>query len=286
MAQTVLAPRRPTPLDLPADARRTTSADTLVAAVLAGRADMAEVAARDLLRGGMRLAAVYDLLRPVVHDLQTGAHHPSATVLAATRELLDRLRDEVRSGSRGRIVVMPLGGAPATTVTRTMLQHVLLDEGWRVSMLDSLPPAELLPFLREQRDLALLALTADLPAYLRTARSTTSALHRELPSLPLMIGGAGVQNDQRFRASLGVHATCPTFSSVPDALQRLTNPLTGREVEVLSLVADGATNDEIAERLGIGASTVKSHLERIYLKSRSGDRAASVAWGLRSGWIH
>lgn len=61
--------------------------------------------------------------------------------------------------------------------------------------------------------------------------------------------------------------------------------LSGREVQVLQLVAHGHPNREIAERLGISALTVKSHLSRISRRLGTGDRAELVALGMRAGVI-
>jgi DNA-binding NarL/FixJ family response regulator len=62
--------------------------------------------------------------------------------------------------------------------------------------------------------------------------------------------------------------------------------LSGREIEVLHLVADGRSNKEIGEELGLSALTVKSHLARIARKLGTGDRAGMVAVALRTGIIH
>ncbi len=53
--------------------------------------------------------------------------------------------------------------------------------------------------------------------------------------------------------------------------------LTPRENEVLDLVAKGASNASIAERLWISPGTVKKHLEHIYLKLEVGSRTAALA---------
>ena len=45
--------------------------------------------------------------------------------------------------------------------------------------------------------------------------------------------------------------------------RRLRRPLTAREIEVLALIADGKTNEEVAVRLGIARHTVKSHMAHI-----------------------
>ncbi len=61
--------------------------------------------------------------------------------------------------------------------------------------------------------------------------------------------------------------------------------LSGREIEVLRLVADGRSNKEIGDTLGLSALTVKSHLARIARKLGTGDRAEMVALAMRAGVI-
>lgn len=64
-----------------------------------------------------------------------------------------------------------------------------------------------------------------------------------------------------------------------------TNDLSCREIEVLRLVADGQSNKEVGEILGLSALTVKSHLARIARKLGTGDRAEMVALAMRAGVI-
>ena len=71
----------------------------------------------------------------------------------------------------------------------------------------------------------------------------------------------------------------------PGASDGLASELSGREVEVLRLVADGQSNKEIGEQLGLSALTVKSHLARIARKLGTGDRAEMVALAMRAGVI-
>jgi DNA-binding NarL/FixJ family response regulator len=58
-----------------------------------------------------------------------------------------------------------------------------------------------------------------------------------------------------------------------------------REVEVLRLVAHGASNREAAERLFISEATVKTHLVHIYAKLGVNDRAAAVAVAFERGLL-
>jgi DNA-binding NarL/FixJ family response regulator len=61
--------------------------------------------------------------------------------------------------------------------------------------------------------------------------------------------------------------------------------LSGRELEVLELVAAGNTNREAATRLFITEATVKSHLLNIYAKLGVGDRAAAVSEAFNRGLL-
>jgi len=54
--------------------------------------------------------------------------------------------------------------------------------------------------------------------------------------------------------------------------------LTGREREVLALIGRGHTNGEIADRLGIGEGTVKTHVNHLFSKLQLRDRAAAVVF--------
>jgi DNA-binding NarL/FixJ family response regulator len=58
----------------------------------------------------------------------------------------------------------------------------------------------------------------------------------------------------------------------------LPDGLTQREAEILSMMARGMTNSDIADELYLSAHTVKSHVNRIFAKTRSADRAAAVRY--------
>jgi DNA-binding CsgD family transcriptional regulator len=63
----------------------------------------------------------------------------------------------------------------------------------------------------------------------------------------------------------------------PGARRRLDDPLSGRELEVLNLLASGRTNSEVARDLFVSVGTVKSHTNNIYRKLGARNRAGALA---------
>ena len=59
--------------------------------------------------------------------------------------------------------------------------------------------------------------------------------------------------------------------------------LTTREAEVLTLLAAGLSNAEIAQRLFVSNATVKTHINRIFAKTGARDRAQAVRYAYRTG---
>jgi DNA-binding NarL/FixJ family response regulator len=57
--------------------------------------------------------------------------------------------------------------------------------------------------------------------------------------------------------------------------------LTQRELEILSLIARGLTNSEIAAQLFLSNHTIKTHINRIFAKTGSRDRAAAIGYAHR-----
>jgi DNA-binding NarL/FixJ family response regulator len=58
-----------------------------------------------------------------------------------------------------------------------------------------------------------------------------------------------------------------------------------REREVLALVADGLSNDEIASELVMSPATVKTHIGHLLLKLSARDRAQLVVFAYQTGFL-
>jgi LuxR family maltose regulon positive regulatory protein len=66
-------------------------------------------------------------------------------------------------------------------------------------------------------------------------------------------------------------------AAAPAAGERLPEPPTERELEVLALIAAGNSNQEIAARLFVSTSTVKTHINRLYRKLGTRSRTQAIA---------
>ena len=104
------------------------------------------------------------------------------------------------------------------------------------------------------------------------------------------------------QASLGQYPANDIFAAIPKAAEEILKNfrdmalmgkagqvvgahLTFREIEVLSCIASGNTNKQIAQILQITDQTVKNHVTSILRKLNANDRAHAVAMAIRSGWI-
>jgi len=71
----------------------------------------------------------------------------------------------------------------------------------------------------------------------------------------------------------------------PAGLPLTEEPLTGREVEVLKLVAHGLSNQELADRLVISERTVGAHISTILSKLHLANRTQAALYALREGLV-
>ncbi|MFD7826437.1 response regulator [Kitasatospora sp. NPDC059803] len=88
-------------------------------------------------------------------------------------------------------------------------------------------------------------------------------------------------------AARGASVIAPTVAAklLGQVRAPVREPLSPRELEVLELVASGATNREAAARLFISEATVKTHLIHVYAKLDAKDRASAVAAAYNLGLL-
>ena len=73
--------------------------------------------------------------------------------------------------------------------------------------------------------------------------------------------------------------------SAPRPASDRPSPLTDQETRIAVLVTEALTNREIARRLGISESTVKTHISAIITKLGCPDRVGIVTWVFRQGLL-
>lgn len=143
--------------------------------------------------------------------------------------------------------------------------------------------------VKEQELLHVLAETGELTpttAAMRTSLTVDEAskMLEELARkgyLELQVEGGvmayALRERDRHEAPDKVSALLEAESESDGAPQRLDDPLTERELEVLRLLASGRTNSEVARDLFISIGTVKSHTGNIYRKLDAKNRAEALA---------
>jgi DNA-binding NarL/FixJ family response regulator len=94
-------------------------------------------------------------------------------------------------------------------------------------------------------------------------------------------GGDALLSPGATRALIAQYAA----RSKPAALAPSLELLTDREREVMSLVAGGLSNDEIAQRLHISPATAKTHVSRAMTKHNARDRAQLVVFAYETGLV-
>jgi DNA-binding NarL/FixJ family response regulator len=102
-----------------------------------------------------------------------------------------------------------------------------------------------------------------------------------LEALRMVASGRGLLDPAVVPRVIGRYAGAPQARPRDPALDRLT----AREAEVLALVGRGLSNAEIAARLYLGETTVKTHLGRALDKLELRDRARAIAFAYESGLI-
>lgn len=205
--------------------------------------------------------------------------------LASARELNDRLGMTFELNGLGCVAI----GMRDYAQARHYLHHALCcaqEINLLPGMLDSLAGyAELLAATSHaERALQLANFVANQPFQETITRARNDPLVSSLQAaLPPGIVERATQRAEHQELEKTVNVLLAELAPVNDAVSRvplyrtLPNPLTEREAEVLRLIAQGLSNQEIAIRLCLEVSTVKTHINRILSKLDAKSRTQAAA---------
>ncbi|MEW1863471.1 MULTISPECIES: response regulator transcription factor [unclassified Streptomyces] len=119
---------------------------------------------------------------------------------------------------------------------------------------------------------------------LRSATAGLTVLHPQVQATLLAAAEPDRGTDAGARGTFGDPAgSGPNSAAEPGPRPELPDGLTRREAEILALIARGRNNAEIAGELFLSGNTIKTHINRIFAKTGSRDRAAATRYAQRHG---
>jgi DNA-binding NarL/FixJ family response regulator len=208
-----------------------------------------------------------------------------------TRVLLVDDQELVRGGFRiilssepgVEVVGEAANGQDAVRLARELAPDVICMDVQMPGM-DGLEATRLIVADREIRSSVLVLTTFDRDDYLFAALAAGASGFLLKSASPEDLVEA-VQVLARGDALLSPTVTRRVIAQVSRAVSRVEIPeLTNRETEVLTLVAQGRSNAEIASALFVGEATVKTHVSNVLLKLGVRDRIHAVVFAYENGF--
>jgi two-component system, NarL family, nitrate/nitrite response regulator NarL len=202
------------------------------------------------------------------------------TVLAADRQplFLDAVARTVRQDSGLRLIGDAHEGGAALDAIRRLAPDVALLE-------EALGAPLLRPVIRDRLPTRIVLLAGEveaLGAYRAVAAGAAGVLSKTVSADQIR---RAVRRAAAGRVSLCEDAQAGIAEEIR-LRERAERPLlSARERQVLGLVADGLNGPEIARRLQIAPSTVRTHMDHLYAKLDASERAELVAKAMRRGLV-
>ena len=204
-----------------------------------------------------------------------------ALVRAGFRLILDLEDDMEVIGEAG-------DGREAVTLTRELEPDVVLMD-LRMPEIDGIEATRRLARAGSRaRVLVLTTFDADEYVYEAMKAGASGFLLKDVPREQLVAGVRIVAGGESLLAPTITRRLIEEFVRRPppgSTVPRELEALSAREVEVLKLVARGLTNAEIAERLVVSGTTVKTHVANVLQKLRLRDRVQAVVLAYESGLV-
>ena len=268
---------------------RATMLDELSDALLERDCRRVEAAAVWLCATGTPLVDVYEtLLAAALRELPPYSSNPSEQVRAfdlqeCLRDLVARLAPQHRERNRGSVLAAVPGGSRWVLGTSALV-HLLEDAGYEVCASPGLALGDVEAVLASMHDPVALCLALHDVSMLPQAREVVRRVRAAYPQVRVLVGGKAHESVDDLAGLVGAHHAT---RSLRDTLDAITggNPLSPREMAVLACVAEGMSNPDAGQHLGVASATVKTHLDRVYAKLGTSDRTATVALAMRRGWL-
>jgi DNA-binding NarL/FixJ family response regulator len=205
-----------------------------------------------------------------------------ALLRAGFRALVDAEDDLEVVGEAG-------DGAEAVTVVRQSRPDVVLMD-IRMPGVDGLEATRLItaePTLAGVRILMLTTFELDEYVFEAVRNGASGFLLKDTEPVDLLAGIRAVAAGDGLLSPSVTRRLIAEFAnrSRPSAPTHVLDPLTDREREIVALVGEGLSNDEIAERLVVSPATAKTHVSRAMTKLHARDRAQLVVLAYETGLV-
>ena len=190
--------------------------------------------------------------------------------------LLTGLTDILREANDIRVIATCSTGAEALTVVRTQDPDILLTDLWLRDG-SGLELAQTLVAEHSHTRVILVANTMNTTDSVKALRSgVRGIITMEMPPLQIITCVRSVHAGHTWLDAPAAHQTLDRLLRQQTAVDEYAQRLTPQELTISQLVAEGLSNREIADRLGIREGTVKLHLHHVYEKLGISNRIALV----------
>ncbi|MEU6389134.1 response regulator transcription factor [Streptomyces sp. NPDC046939] len=218
------------------------------------------------------------------------ADEPIDVVIADDQELVRAGLEMILEAEQGiRVVGVARDGVECVELARRLEPQVVLAD-IRMPRMDGLEVTRVLVGERRsgRAPNIVVITTFDQDDYVRDALRYGACgflLKDAPPTLLVEAVRAASRGDALVSPSVTVRLLRTLQGGSVDAAQREAAGLSSRETEIMRLVAVGRTNQEIADRLFLSLSSVKTYLGRIQAKTEARNRVEIAAWAWENGVV-
>jgi two-component system, NarL family, response regulator len=175
-----------------------------------------------------------------------------------------------------RVVAQASDGVEAMTLVKKLLPDIVLLD-LRMPRMDGLEVIAQIQSLHvPSKVIVLTTFESEQDVYLALKGGARSYLLKDTPRLTLL--------DTIRQVHLGKTCIPPRIGQ--KLVENMNRPvLSGREMDIIKLVAEGKSNKEIGDQLGIAEGTVKTHVKSLLKKLKASGRTAAVKEAVHLGIV-